>query len=173
MKMGRLVFIKILGGIALLMIMSLVTAVLWMQHGPKDSSREPASLNGDGVFSDQGEIPVSEVFAKTAVSDAIRARKIVFNQFELGRILQADKPLDLELFPDKSVRIQLQNPSKYSVNDRLLVGQVAGDPESRVRLQIARDSMDGRIEGSRGDFRIVPMGDGVHWVIEIKTKNSN
>lgn len=171
--MGRIVFLKILGGIAILMMLSLAAAVFWTRYAPVENDREPASMQDDRILIDQGEVAATDVYGKTAVSGALRARQVVFNSFELGRAIQAEKTLNLDLFPDKSVRIQLQNPSKFTVNDRLLVGQIAGDPESQVRLQIAGDAMDAQIQGSRNEYRIVPMGSGVHWVIEIKTKSSN
>jgi hypothetical protein len=43
--MGRLVYLKILGGIALLMVLSLGAAVLWIHNAPPSESREPASEN--------------------------------------------------------------------------------------------------------------------------------
>lgn len=171
--MGRLVFLKILGGIAILMMLSLGAAVLLIQHAPVvENEREPASIPDERILVDQGEVSVNDVFVKTAISDVVRARKVVFNSFELGRVLESGKTLSLELFPDKSVRIQLQDLSKYRVNDHLLVGQIAGDSRSKVRIQLAGDLVDADIQGLQGQFRIVPMGGGVHWVVETKTKTA-
>ncbi len=41
--MGRMVYLKILGGIALLMVLSLGAAVLWIHNTSPMESREPAS----------------------------------------------------------------------------------------------------------------------------------
>ncbi|MEK7357247.1 MAG: hypothetical protein AAB250_12410 [Bdellovibrionota bacterium] len=172
--MGRLVFLKILGGIALLMMLSLGAAVLWIQNVPSTDDREPASVASRAVFVDQGMVDANQVLQATAISNPIRARKVIFDSMALHEALQnPGGTIDLAMFADKKVRIRLQNASEYGVNQHLVVGQIDGDRMSSVRMQVFEDSMDARIQSSSEEFRVVPLGQGVHMIVETRTKNSN
>lgn len=102
---------------------------------------------------------------RTGVSGR-RAREVVLHPEAFSETSDEYK-IRLNLFEDVSPMVLMQRPSLYGVNHAFLVGQIIGDPSSRVQLMMADGQMNGTVQTHQATYRIVSLGSGRHFVIEL------
>jgi hypothetical protein len=128
---------------------------------------EPA---GEGLFSEPG---ARATLGRAGEVGVVRSRTV---QPQLELLLEADGtprdlagvgPLNLNLFDDLALVVELDRVAPSYGGGFAWVGQVQGEPLSTVTLAVTDAVMAGTVTSSQGSFQISYAGSGVHAVQEL------
>ena len=89
-------------------------------------------------------------------------------QSTLAGIVRDSDSMMLRLFQGETLELQITSRQKINETTAIAYGKVKGMPASNVTLSVVEDSMVGSIfMGDGRTFRIDPVGDGVHKLVEV------
>ncbi len=89
-------------------------------------------------------------------------------QTTLTGIVRDSDSLTLRLFQGETLELKITSRQKLDETTAIAYGKVKGMPASNVTLSVVEDSMVGSIfMGDGRTFRIDPVGDGVHKLVEV------
>lgn len=132
--------------------------------------RMPARFDGE-IFSAPGKenekAVAHEATLKTGIR-ALRARKVRFNSEPL-RVAKrpGDRLVRFELFKDTVFTVRFLEPSPQLSRRAEFVGQVEGDPDSRVQLWATKNALSGELATAGRTFRFVSATGGFHYIVEV------
>lgn len=164
--MSRWVYLKILAFIGAMLVLSLVAAVFIHERVEHEPERGIASVRSP-IFEDRGDVTAQEVFSKTGIRGAARARKVIFHPevFPTGANLP-EQLIAIEPFPGHAFVLRLQASSVLGQNEGILVGQIDGDEDSKVRFEVDGSKLKGEIDNAKRSIQILYAGDGYHFIVE-------
>lgn len=168
-------------GLALLAALS---AWLWSDGGTTEdaaSLQEPArmpaqsNIHDDELFfsakgTDDRNV-AGEALNKTGVK-GLRARKVKFNSEPLRNAKRpGDRLVRFQLFSDTVFMVRFFEPSPQLNRRAEFVGQVEGDPDSRVQIWATQSAITGELVTAGRTFRFVPASGNFHYIIEIDSSH--
>jgi hypothetical protein len=145
---------------------------LSLETTPQKVSRLPAqSALEDELFisakGTAGQNLAREATSKTGVR-AVRARKVKFNSEPLRDAKRpGDRLVRFQLFSDTVFVVRFLEASPQLNRRAEFVGQVEGDPDSRVQIWATKTALTGELATAGRTFRFVPTTGGYHYIIEV------
>ncbi len=170
--------LKILIAVVVFVGVAIGAASLFKTRAPSgEGLRTPSSVRLPARYEDVVFTPVPggadtramarEATARTGLR-ALRARRVVFHSESLRAAKRGDRLVRLHLFDDAIFTVRFREPSPLVSLRGELVGQVEGDPKSRVHLWATTEKLSGELVTAGRTYRITYAGKNQHYIVEIE-----